>query len=150
MAQVITLKRTNANYFSLPLYYETSKSSYSEWYSDKYYASVFYRYFSKKMQQLDICKQKANERLFKKTGKRLSANQASCIDALILCDYTKTPLISFYEDKIKVQIDSGKNQYMLDFNLSDSNKTVLVGLYKDSEYAVKQIPIAELQNFIRG
>ena len=44
----------------------------------------------------------------RKLEKKLSANQANCIDALILCEYTKKPLVSFYEDKIKVHIDSGK------------------------------------------
>lgn len=148
MAPAIALKKTNSssNYFLPPHYYEVSKSSYSEQFA-AYNTLILTQYLSLKMQQLDICKQKANERLYKKTGKRLSANQANYIDALILCDYTKKPLISFYEDKIKVQLDSGKNQYMLDFNFDG---TVLVGLYKNSEYTVKQIPLSDLQTVIRG
>ena len=82
--------------------------------------------------------------------KKLSANQTNCIDALILCEYTKKPLVSFYEDKIKVHIDSGKNQYMIDFNVVDFYGTVLVGLYKNSEYTIKQIPLSDLQKVIRG
>lgn len=85
----------------------------------------------------------------RKLEKKLSANQANCIDALILCEYTKKPLVSFYEDKIKVHIDSGKNQYMIDFNVVDFDGTVLVGLYKNSEYTIKQIPLSDLQKVIR-
>lgn len=69
---------------------------------------------------------------------------------MILCEYTKKPLVSFYEDKIKVHIDSGKNQYMIDFNVVDFDGTVLVGLYKNSEYTIKQIPLSDLQKVIRG
>ena len=86
----------------------------------------------------------------RKLEKKLSANQANCIDALILCEYTKKPLVSFYEDKIKVHIDSGKNQYMIDFNVVDFDGTVLVGLYKNSEYTIKQIPLSDLQKVISG
>lgn len=86
----------------------------------------------------------------RKLEKKLSANQANCIDALILCEYTKKPLVSFYEDKIKVHIDLGKNQYMIDFNVVDFDGTVLVGLYKNSEYTIKQIPLSDLQKVIRG
>lgn len=151
MASTIALKKTtsNSNYFLPPHYYEVSKSSYSEQYA-AYNTLILTQYLSQKMQQLDICKQKANERLYKKTGKRLSANQANYIDALILCEYTKKPLVSFYEDKIKVQLDSGKNQYMIDFNVKDFDGTVLVGLYKKSEYTIKQIPLSDLQKVIRG
>jgi hypothetical protein len=151
MSMAITLRKTTSNsyYFIPPHYYEVSKSSYSEQYA-AYNTLILTQYLSQKMQQLDICKQKANERLFKKTGKRLSANQANYIDALILCDYTKKPLVSFYEDKIKVQLDSGKNQYMIDFNVTNFDGTVLVGLYKNSEYTIKQISLSDLQKVIRG
>ncbi len=151
MVSAVALKKTNSssNYFLQPLYYEVSKSSYSEQ-SAAYNTLILTQYLSQKMQQLDICKQKANERLYKKTGKRLSANQANYIDALILCNYTKKPLVSFYEDKIKVQLDSGKNQYMIDFDVIDFDGTVLVGSYKNSEYTVRQVPLSDLQNIIRG
>lgn len=152
MVPAVALKKTtsNSDYFLLPYYYEVSKSSYSEQYAAYDNTLILIQYLSQKMQQLNICKQKANERLFKKTGKRLSANQANYIDSLILCEYTKKPLVSFYEDKIKVQFDSGENQYMIDFNVVDFDGTVLVGLYKNSEYTIKQIPLSDLQKVIRG
>lgn len=136
--------------FSPVLYrYEMSNSSYSEQFS-AYNNILTMAYLSRKMQQLDICKQKANERLFKKTGKRLSAAQSNLIDSLILCNYSKKPLVSFYEDKIKVQIDFEKKQYMLDYDLIDFNGIVLVGTYKNSEYTVEEVPLSNLQNVIRG
>lgn len=72
------------------------------------------------------------------------------IDSLILCNYTKKPLVSFYEDKIKVQIDFEKKQYMLDYDLTDFDGIVLVGTYKNSEYTVEEVPLLNLQNVIRG
>ena len=55
-----------------------------------------------------------------------------------------------HEDKIKVQLDFGKNQYMLDFIVNDFDGTVLVGSYKNAEYTVEQVPVSYLQNVIRG
>lgn len=132
------------------IYQEASNSSYSERYSDFNCTFFLLNYLSQKMQQLNVCKYQANERLFKKTGKKLTSEQTKCINSVIQCDYTKKPLVSFYEDKIKVQLDSGKNQYMLDFNIKDFDGTVLVGLYKNSEYTVRQIPLSDLQTVIRG
>ena len=75
MVPAVALKKTtsNSDYFLLPYYYEVSKSSYSEQYAAYDNTLILIQYLSQKMQQLNICKQKANERLFKKTGKRLSA-----------------------------------------------------------------------------
>ena len=140
---------TYSTFSPTPYYCEMSNSSYSEQFS-AYNNILTMSYLSRKMQQLDICKQKANERLFRKTGKRLSAEQASLIDSLILCNYTKKPLVSFYEDKIKVQIDFEKKQYMLDYDLTDFDGIVLVGTYKNSEYTVEEVPLLNLQNVIRG
>ena len=140
-----------SRYSGQTCYYEVSNSSYSE--KDAAYNTLAFiqsQHLSQKMQQLDMCKQQANERLFKKTGKKLAAKQAQCIDAIILCDYTKKPRVSFYEDKIKVQLDSGKNQYILDFIVNDFDGTVLVGSYKNAEYTVEQVPVSYLQNVIRG
>lgn len=39
---------------------------------------------------------------------------------------------------------------MIDFNVVDFDGTVLVGLYKNSEYTIKQIPLSDLQKVIRG
>ena len=138
-----------SRYSGQPCYYEVSNSSYSKQ-DTAINTSIITPWLSQKMQQLDMCKQQANERLFKKTGKRLAAKQAQCIDAIILCNYTKKPRVSFYEDKIKVQLDSGKNQYMLDFIVNDFDGTVLVGSYKNAEYTVEQVPVSYLQNVIRG
>lgn len=140
---------TYSNFSPAPYYCEMSNSSYSEQFS-AYNNILTMAYLSRKMHQLDICKQKANERLFKKTGKRLSAAQSNLIDSLILCNYSKKPLVSFYEDKIKVQIDFEKKQYMLDYDLIDFNGIVLVGTYKNSEYTVEEVPLSNLQNVIRG
>ena len=152
-AQPVTLQSPSLYSYNLEnssICREAPNSSYSERYSDFNCTLYLLHYLSQKMQQLDVCKQKANERLFKKTGKRLTPDQTKCINAIIQCDYTKKPLISFYEDKIKVQLDSSKNQYMIDFNVKDFDGTVLVGLYKNSEYTIKQIPISDLQKVIRG
>ena len=152
-AQPVTLQSPSLYSYNLEnssICREAPNSSYSERYSDFNCTLYLLHYLSQKMQQLDICKQKANERLFKKTGKRLTPDQTKCINAIIQCEYTKKPLISFYEDKIKVQLDSGKNQYMLDFNANNFNGTVLVGLYKNSKYTIEQVPLANLKNIIRG
>lgn len=138
-----------SRYSGQTCYYEVSNSSYSKQ-DTAINTSIITPWLSQKMQQLDMCKQQANERLFKKTGKKLAAKQAQCIDAIILCNYTKKPRVSFYEDKIKVQLDSGKNQYMLDFIVNDFDGTVLVGSYKNAEYTVEQVPVSYLQNVIRG
>lgn len=103
-----------------------------------------------KMQELDNYKQKANERFFKKTGHRLSQIQMKCINSILVCNYTSKPLISFYEDKIKVQIDVNKNKYMLDFEVNNFDNTVLVGSCKNSEYKIKRVFISDLENVIRG
>lgn len=149
--QPITVQNSYSysHFFPAPYYCEMSNSSYSEHFS-ACSNMLTMAYLSRKIQQLDVCKQKANVRLFKKTGKKLSANQANLIDSLLLINYSKKPLVSFYEDKIKVQIDFGKKQYMLDYNLIDFNGIVLVGTYKNSEYTVEEVPLSNLQNVIRG
>lgn len=141
--------RSYSNYSSAPYYYEMSNSSYSEQFPMIDTVKLL-QYVSLKMQQLNTCKQKANARLLKKTGKQLTVNQANLIDSLVSCNYTNKPLVSFYEDKIKVQLDVGKNQYMLDFNVNDFDGTVLVGTYKNSEYKVEQVAISKLPEVIRG
>lgn len=141
--------RSYSNYSSVPYYFEVSNSSYSEQFTT-YNTLLIAQFFSQKMQQLELCKQKANERLLKKSGKQLSQNKANLIDSLILCNYSNKPLVSFYEDKIKVQLDVGKNQYMLDYNINDFDGTVLVGTYKNSEYKVEQVAISKLPEVIRG
>lgn len=149
-AQSIAVQNTRSysNYSSAPYYYEVSNSSYSEQFPIM--NELILQFLSLKQLQLNNCKQKANERLFKKTGKQLSASCANLIDSLVLCEYTKKPLISFYEDKIKVQLDVGKNQYMLDYSINDFDGTVLVGTYKNSEYKVEQVAISKLPEVIRG
>lgn len=141
--------RSYSNYSAAPYYYEVSNSSYSEQFAT-YNNLLIAQFFSQKMQQLEVCKQKANERLLKKSGKQLSQSQANLIDSLILCNYSNKPLVSFYEDKIKVQLDVGKNQYMLDYSINDFDGTVLVGTYKNSEYKVEQVSISKLPEIIRG
>ena len=140
--------RSYSNYSAAPYYYEVSNSSYSEQFPIM--NELILQFLSLKQLQLNNCKQKANERLFKKTGKQLSASCANLIDSLVLCEYTKKPLVSFYEDKIKVQLDVGKNQYMLDYSINDFDGTVLVGTYKNSEYKVEQVAISKLPEVIRG
>lgn len=86
MTLAIALKKTtsNLNHFLPPHYYEVSKSSYSEQYS-AYNTLILTQCLSQKMQQLDICKQKANERLFKKTGKKIickSGELHRCFDSM--------------------------------------------------------------------
>lgn len=149
-AQSIAVQNTRSysNYSSTPYYYEVSNSSYSEQFPIM--NELILQFLSLKQLQLNNCKQKANERLFKKTGKKLSSSHANLIDSLVLCEYTKKPLVSFYEDKIKVQLDVGKNQYMLDFNVNDFDGKVLVGTYKNSEYTVEQVAISKLPEVIRG
>lgn len=149
-AQSIAVQNTRSysNYSSAPYYYEVSNSSYSEQFPIM--NELILQFLSLKQLQLNNCKQKANERLFKKTGKQLSASCANLIDSLVLCEYTKKPLVSFYEDKIKVQLDVGKNQYMLDYSINDFDGTVLVGTYKNSEYKVEQVSISKLPEIIRG
>ncbi len=149
-AQSIAVQNTRSysNYSSAPYYYEVSNSSYSEQFPIM--NELILQFLSLKQLQLNNCKQKANERLFKKTGKQLSASCANLIDSLVLCEYTKKPLVSFYEDKIKVQLDVGKNQYMLDYSINDFDGTVLVGTYKNSEYKVEQVAISKLPEVIRG
>lgn len=146
--QTVQISNAYPTYNSIPCYYEIKKYSYSEQFSKSIILST--NFMLQKMQELDNYKQKANERFFKKTGHRLSQIQMKCIDSILVCNYTSKPLISFYEDKIKVQIDVNKNKYMLDFEVNNFDNTVLVGSYKNSEYKIKRVFISDLENVIRG
>ena len=106
--------------------------------------------FYQKLSRLNELKQKANERFYKKSGEKLSEKQMNIIDVLADCNYSSKPLISFYHDKIKVQIDSGEIKYMIDFSTDFKEEYVLLGIMKSEKYSLKKVLLSELKNEIRG
>lgn len=104
---------------------------------------------TRKLCKLDELLSNANVRYLKKTGEQLSYNQIKVVYNLIDCNYTSTPLISFYKDKIKVGIDCGKNQYMIDFSTKSDEKYLLLGSMNSNGYSLNKILLSELKSAIK-
>ena len=104
---------------------------------------------NRKLSKLDQLLSNANERFYKKNGVKLSPKQTKVVYNLIDCNYTSTPLISFYKDKIKVEIDCGQNQYMIDFSTKSDEKYILLGSMDDDGYSLNKILLSELKSAIK-
>lgn len=99
---------------------------------------------------LEKLKQEANERYYKRCNERLTKEQTKCLDVLEKLTFDSKPLISFYKDKIKVKVNWEFSQYMLDFSTKKSARKVLIGVFKDGEYAVKEVVLSQLEIFFKG
>lgn len=105
-------------------------------------------WYLENMIKLEKIKQSANNRLYKKTNIRLSPKQMEPLNILLEYCHSCNPLISFFEDKIKVQLNMS-NRYMIDFPVKDFDGRVLVGQYKNNIYTISEVLLKELKQILQ-
>ena len=91
-------------------------------------------------------KDRANNRLFKLTGKKLSQEKLSLLDNLYSAYINTHILLDFYNDSIKTVFTLDKTKYFVDF---DFKKTfALVGEIYNKHYSLKEVELSELNSYI--
>lgn len=91
-------------------------------------------------------KDRANNRLFKLTGKKLSEEKLSLLDNLYSAYINTHILLDFYNDSIKTVFTLDKTKYFVDF---DFKKTfALVGEIYNKHYSLKEVELSELNSYI--